>query len=99
MHVQLLATPWTIAPGTSVHGDSPHGQEYWSELLCPPPGDRPKPGIKPRSVAWQVDSLPPEPPGKPKFYSLSKFQLFNTVLMTIVHHVILEIFKPYSSYN
>ena len=25
-------------------------QEYWSELLCPPPGDLPNPGIKPTSL-------------------------------------------------
>ena len=25
-------------------------QEYWSGLLCPPPGDLPDPGIKPRSL-------------------------------------------------
>ena len=41
-------------------------QEYWSELLCPPLGDPPKPGIKPRSPTLQVNSLPAEPPGKPK---------------------------------
>ena len=40
-------------------------QEYWSELLCPPLGDLPDPGIEPRSSALQVDSLPSEPPGKP----------------------------------
>ena len=33
---------------------------------CPPPGDLPNPGMKPRSPALQVDSLPVEPPGKPK---------------------------------
>jgi len=35
-------------------------QEYWSELLGPPPGDLPHPGIKPRSpvVELKVDSLP-----------------------------------------
>ena len=33
-------------------------QEYWSGLLCPPPGDLPKPGIKPpESPALQVNSL------------------------------------------
>ena len=32
-------------------------QEYWSGLLCPPPGDLPDPGIKPVSPALQVDSL------------------------------------------
>ena len=35
-------------------------------LPCPPPGDLPNPGFKPRSPALQVDSLPTEPPGKPK---------------------------------
>ena len=40
-------------------------QEYWSGLPCLPPGDLPNPGIKPRSPALQVDSLPAEPPGKP----------------------------------
>ena len=25
-------------------------QEYWSQLLCPPPGDIPDPGIKPTST-------------------------------------------------
>ena len=41
-------------------------QEYWSGLPCPPPGDLPHPGIKPRSPELQADSLPFEPPGKPK---------------------------------
>ena len=39
-------------------------QEYWSGLPCPPPGDLPKPGIKPRSPTLQADSLLFEPPGK-----------------------------------
>ena len=34
------------------------GQEYWSELLFPPPGDLPSPGIEPTSpgspALWQV---------------------------------------------
>ena len=38
-------------------------QEYWSGLLCPPPGDLPR--IKPRSPTLQPDSLLSEPPGKP----------------------------------
>ena len=41
-------------------------QENWNGLLCPPPGDLPNPGIEPRSPTLQVDSLPSEPPGKPK---------------------------------
>ena len=49
-------------PGSSVHGVLQ--EEYWSELPCPPPGDLPNPGIKPRIPALQMDSLPSEPPGK-----------------------------------
>ena len=40
-------------------------QEYWSGLPCPPPGDLPNLGTKPRSLTVQAVSLPPEPPGKP----------------------------------
>ena len=40
-------------------------QEYWSELPFPSPGDLTNPGIKPKSPALQVDSLPAELPGKP----------------------------------
>ena len=39
-------------------------KKYWSGLPCPPPGDLPNPGIKPRSPALQADSLQSEPPGK-----------------------------------
>ena len=45
--VQLFAAPWTVA-----HQAPPpmgfHRQKYWSGLLCPPPGDLPNAGIKPR---------------------------------------------------
>ena len=40
--------------------------EYWSGYSFPSPGDLPNPGIKPSSPALQADSLPAEPPGKPK---------------------------------
>ena len=33
-------------------------QEYWSGLPCPSPGDLPDPGIAPRCLAFQADSLP-----------------------------------------
>ena len=46
------------------------GQEYWSGLPFPSPGDLPKPGIEPQSPALQADALSSEPPGKP--YSLAK---------------------------
>ena len=39
-------------------------QEYWSGLPFPSPGDLLDPGIEPRSLALQADSLPSEPLGK-----------------------------------
>ena len=39
-------------------------QEYWSGLPLPSPGT-PDPGIEPRPLALQADSLPSELPGKP----------------------------------
>ena len=42
-------------------------QESWSGVPCPPPGDLPNPGIEPGSPTLQADSLPSEPPGKPKW--------------------------------
>ena len=41
-------------------------QEYWSGSPCPPPGDLPNPGVEPRCLALQADSLPCEPSGKPR---------------------------------
>ena len=40
-------------------------QEYWSGLPFPSPRDLSDPGIKPRSLALQADSLPSEPSGSP----------------------------------
>ena len=41
-------------------------QEYWSGLPCPSPGDLPNTEIEPGSPVLQADSLPSEPPRKPK---------------------------------
>ena len=64
-YVQLFVTPWTAAHQAplSIGFSRP---EYWSGLPCSPPGDLPNPGIEPRSPTLQADSLPSEPPGKPK---------------------------------
>ena len=40
--------------------------DYWSGLPFPSPDDLPNPGIEPGSPALQADSLPSEPPGKPR---------------------------------
>ena len=35
-------------------------------MPCPPPADLPNPGIEPKSLTLQTDSLPTKSPGKPK---------------------------------
>ena len=52
-------------PGSSVHGNSP-GKNTGVGCHAVLQGNVPNPGIEPRSPALQVDSLPSEPPGKPK---------------------------------
>ena len=54
-----LATPWTIACQAPLSMGFSR-QEYWHGLSSPSPGDLPDPGIKPRSPALQVVSLPTE---------------------------------------
>ena len=61
--VRLFCDPMDCDPsGSSVHGISQARILEW--VAIPPPGDLPEPGIKPRSPALQVDSLPSDPPGK-----------------------------------
>ena len=57
------ATPWTV---TCQDPLSMGILQARSGLPCPPPRDLPKPGIKPRFPALQLDSLLSEPPKKPK---------------------------------
>ena len=71
-----LCDPWTIQ---SMEFSRP---EYWSGLLCPPPGDLPNPGIEPRSPTLQADSLPAEPPGKPKNTAVGSFSLLRGIFPT-----------------
>ena len=42
------------------------GQEYWSGLPFPSPGDLPNPGIEPGSASLEADAVTSEPPGKPR---------------------------------
>ena len=62
----------------------PHGlsmefsrPEYWSGYSFDFPGDLPNPGIEPRFPALQVDSLPAEPPGKPKNTGVGSLSLLQ----------------------
>ena len=58
------AAPWTIARHAPLSMGSP-GQEHWSGLPFPPPGDLPDPGIKPMSPELTGRFFIIEPPGKP----------------------------------
>ena len=64
IHVWLFVTPWTVTCQAPLSMEFSR-QEYWRGLPFPSPGDRPNPGIEPRSPILQADSLPSEPPGKP----------------------------------
>ena len=57
--VWLLSTLWTIAHQAPLSMGFSR-QRYWSEFPCPSPGDLPRPGIQPASLATpavQADSL------------------------------------------
>ena len=54
MHAVTSVVPDSVTPWTVAH-QSPLSmgfsrKEYWSGLLCPPPGDLPNPGIEPVSL-------------------------------------------------
>ena len=48
----------------------------------PSPRDPPNPGIKPRSPTLQVNSLPAEPPGKPKNTGVGSLALLQRIFPT-----------------
>ena len=74
--VRPLATPRTTQ---SMEFSRP---EYWNGEPSPSPGDLPSPGIEPRSPALQVDSLPAEPPGKPKNTGVGSLALLQQISPT-----------------
>ena len=63
-HIQLFASPWTIAHQAPLFMGFPR-QEYWSELPFPSPWDLPDPEIKPTCPALDGRFFTTEPPGKP----------------------------------
>ena len=56
--------------------------EYQSGVAFPFCRGSPDPGIKPRSLALQVDSLPAEPQGKPKNTGVGSHSLFQRIFLT-----------------
>ena len=63
--VPLFATPWAVAHQAPLSMEFSR-QELWSGMPFPSPGRLSNPGIKPRSLTLQEDSLLSEPPGKPR---------------------------------
>ena len=67
-HIRLCMMLWAAACQASLSMRFSH-REYWSGLLCPPPGDLPNPEIKSMSLMsnlhWQMGSLLLVLPGKP----------------------------------
>ena len=61
------------------------GQEYWSGLPFPSPGDCPNPGIKTESPALQADCLLSESQGKPLFL----IRMMNNSLLCYTFLVVL----------
>ena len=82
MHAQLLQLCLTLCDSMDyIACQAPLSmgfsrQEYWSELPCPPPGDLPNPETERRSPTLQADSLPSEPPEKPKNIGAGNQSLF-----------------------
>ena len=74
--VKVKVTQWCLTlcdpMDYAVHGILQARVLEWQPF--PSPRDLPNPGIEPRSPALQVDSLPVEPPGKPKNTGLGKLQ-------------------------
>ena len=62
--LQLLETLWIAIEAPWFMGFC--RQEYQSGLPCPPPRNLPDAGIEPGFPILQADSLPSEPPGKPR---------------------------------
>ena len=57
-------------------------QEHWSGWPCPPPGGLPNPGIDPRPLALQEDSLPAEPSRKPRNTGVGSLTLLQGNFLT-----------------
>ena len=78
--IQLFATPWSVA------GQAPLSMEFSRQdtgVGCMPfSRDLPNPGIEPRFLTLQADSLLSEPPGKPKNTEVGSLFLLRGIFPT-----------------
>ena len=99
--VWLFVTTWTVAHQAPLSMGFSR-QEYQSGLPCPSPGDLPGPGIKPVSLALQVDSLSTQSPGKPNIGvgDLKKDNhgiVWNHVCETFIYFLCVKLLKTVST--
>ena len=80
-HVRLSATPWTVVHQAPLSmGILQARTPEW--VAIPFSRDLPYPGIEPGSPALQADSLPAEPPGKPKNTGVGSLSLLQGIFPT-----------------
>ena len=79
--VRLCATLWTAAHQAPLFTWFSR-QGYWGGLPCPPPQVLPNSGIEPQSPALKADSLPKEPPRKPKNTGVGSSSLLQGIFQT-----------------
>ena len=80
--VWLFVTLWTMAHQTPLSMEF-SGNEYWSGLPFPPPGDLPDPGIEPASVT--------SPALAGKFFTTSAtWEALNDIGNHIIHYALKE---------
>ena len=72
-------TPWTIARQAPLSTGIQAGILECVAMLFP---DLPNPGIETRSPSLQADSLPSEPPGKPKNTGVGSLSLLQGIFLT-----------------
>ena len=75
-------TSWTVGCQDPLSMGTLQARINWSGLPCSPSGDLPNPGVKPKSPALQADSLPSEPPGKPKNSGVGSLCLLQRNFLT-----------------
>ena len=86
IHVQLFATPWTVAHWAPLSIGFLR-QENRSGLPSPPPGDLPKPGINPRLLRvlhWQADSLSLSHLGRFSYYLDLPFMTYGLITVEFI---------------
>ena len=76
----LCDPPWTVLHQAPLSMEFSR-QVYWSRWLSPSLGDLPSPGIKPRSLALQVEFFPAELQGKPKNTGVGGLSLLQWIFL------------------